>query len=150
MKNKFLLFSCAALLFGLAAMNAHADSFVDGTLNFTVTAGGPAPTGSFVYDTTTDELTSYTVEWDGATYNLVADFSGFSLAEYELGGFWCAAAPANSTSPCGVPPGDVVLNGLGQGNATIQTFTDRSAGASGTYTVSETPEIGRASCRERV
>ena len=45
--------------FFFAVPYAHADSFTDGTIDFTVTAGSPAPTGSFVFDNTTNSTNSF-------------------------------------------------------------------------------------------
>ncbi len=41
---------------------AHADVGTSGTYNFTVTNGGPAPTASFVWDSTTSRWNSFTVD----------------------------------------------------------------------------------------
>ena len=59
------------LLFAaIGAPAAHADSLTLGTLNFTVTGGGPnATSGSFVYDNTTSLFTSFNVEWAGTNWD---------------------------------------------------------------------------------
>ena len=64
--RKSLWIVLAALFVSIGAPNAHADlkSYI---VNFVVTAGNVAtpPTGSFVYDDTTDQFQSFTVSWDG-------------------------------------------------------------------------------------
>jgi hypothetical protein len=66
------------LLFAaMVAPNAHADTCSPGdtctdyTITFT-TASGLAPTGmgTFTYDTTTDQFTSFMVTWDGKTFDM--------------------------------------------------------------------------------
>jgi hypothetical protein len=89
---------CLVFALCFAAPTAHADSLTDGTINFTVTSGSPAPTGSFVFDNTTSTFTSFTVGWDGVIYNFGT--SGITLAELGSSGFWCAAGPV-SLSPAG-------------------------------------------------
>jgi hypothetical protein len=49
------LWSILVLIFFVPV--AHADTFVNATLDFTVSQGGPTPTGSFVFDYTTDHAT---------------------------------------------------------------------------------------------
>ena len=51
---------------------ARADSYIDGTISFTVTAGNVAapPTGTFIYDATTQSFTSFGVTWDGIAIDL--------------------------------------------------------------------------------
>jgi hypothetical protein len=58
------------LLFAtIGTPNAHADAYTSGTLNFTLTSGGPdATSGSFVYDITTNLFTSFNFGWDGIDY----------------------------------------------------------------------------------
>ena len=143
------------ILVAIAVPNMRADSFTDGTLNFTVGGGGPAPTGSFVYDNTTSTFTSFTVSWDGAMW----DFAGVATS---LGAFpsiptgpalfaWIACGPTTTSLTCSEPPQDfvlffaaplstaVVLGPIGPG-----TFLVPDAAAFGGYTVSEsqvaTPE----------
>jgi len=105
-KSLWIIF--ALILVAIAAPNMRADSFTDGTLNFTVVGGGPAPTGSFVFDNTTSTFTSFTVSWDGATW----DFVGVATS---LGAFpsiptgptpsaWIACGPATTSLTCAEPP----------------------------------------------
>jgi len=52
---------------------AQADSIIDGTFTFTEPANliYPVPTAaSFVWDSTTSTWKSFTVDWDGAVFNL--------------------------------------------------------------------------------
>src|SRR5690348_16782764 len=143
---------CAFLIFAVGAPLAHA-SLIHGTLNFTVTYGSPAPTGSYVLNTTTNTWNTFTVDWDGAVYDFAFALS-FPDADAALirtilagGGPWCALAPLNDTLSCGpVPvPGSFSLYGF-QSIPVSPTFTDLFAGATGTYTVTETtvatPEPG--------
>jgi hypothetical protein len=126
-KSLWIIF--ALILVAIAAPNVRADSFTDGTLNFTLVGGGPAPTASFVFDNTTSTFTSFTVRWDGAA--------------------WMASGPSTTSRTCAEPPQDlalffpglavVVLGPLAPG-----TFLVPDAAAFGGYTVSEvevaTPE----------
>jgi|HubBroStandDraft_4_1064222.scaffolds.fasta_scaffold116133_2 hypothetical protein len=150
-KSLWIIF--ALILVAIAAPNVRADSFTDGTLNFTLVGGGPAPTASFVFDNTTSTFTSFTVRWDGAAW----DFAGVATS---LGAFpslptgptpsaWMACGPSTTSLTCAEPPQDlalffpglavVVLGPLAPG-----TFLVPDAAAFGGYTVSEvevaTPE----------
>ena len=51
---------------------ARADSYIDGTISFTVIMGNVAapPTGTFIYDATTQSFTSFGVTWDGIAIDL--------------------------------------------------------------------------------
>ena len=63
------------LLFAaIVAPNAHAtDVTTDYTISFTTTSGSPAPTsGQFVFDDTTGQFLSFTVKWDGITFDLTS------------------------------------------------------------------------------
>lgn len=64
--RKFLWASFSVLFLIIGVPNADADSYVDGTINFTVTGGNvaAAPTGSFVYDKTTNLFVSFLIFWD--------------------------------------------------------------------------------------
>jgi PEP-CTERM motif len=118
-----------------------------GTLNFTVASGSPTspiPTASFVYDDTTNTLTSYTVDWDGAVLNYnVSPFNEQALAMFSAPGSWCGTV-GPEPHPC--PVGNFDLNGflvaLPSGAADATAF--------GTYTVTTTtttavPEPGTLS-----
>jgi PEP-CTERM motif len=138
MRNSIWVF-VAALILAVCAPYAHADSLTDGTYNFTVTAGSPTPTGSFVWDSTTNTWSSWTVDWDGAVYNFGSSSGGaFTLSTLPTSGTWCGAAPSNFSFSCegqaffSLGAVDTILPDAG-------TFTDSLAGANGTYTVTETP-----------
>jgi MYXO-CTERM domain-containing protein len=81
---------CAlAMVLGLMALatptKVKADG-VDYTINFTTTSGSPSPTsGSFTYDSTTDQFTNFIVDWDNLEFDLTAS----------------ANAPANFGAPTG-------------------------------------------------
>lgn len=66
MRRSFFAF-CAALIFAVGTPLAHA-TIVNGTLNFTVDNGSPAPTGSYVFNTTTNNWNNFTVNWDGGCF----------------------------------------------------------------------------------
>jgi hypothetical protein len=56
------------LFLAVGAPSAHADSVTDYTINFTQTSGpNPAPTGTFVYDATTQTV-SANVVWNGIDF----------------------------------------------------------------------------------
>lgn len=147
--RKSLWIIVAVLFVAIAAPNAHADSSTDGTINFTVSSGGPIPTGSFVFDDTTDTLTSYTVTWDGVLFNLQPLLSSFTLVDLEAAGTWCGVA-SGATPPDGCfGPGEMTLSTLSflVANTGTGVYTINSAVASGSYvvtanTVAPTPEPG--------
>ena len=46
---------------------------VDYTISFTATSGSPSPTsGSFTYDSSTDQFTNFIVDWDNVEFDLTA------------------------------------------------------------------------------
>jgi len=136
----------AVLLAAVCAPYAQADSITDGTFNFTVTSGSPAPTGSFVWDNTTSTWDSFIVDWDGAVFNYGKVFAGtnFTLSRLPASSEWCAAGPANLTSSCAGPANfclGILPDSIGGCAGIIPehpTFTDGFAGANGKYTVTET------------
>ena len=77
--RKSLWIVLALLVVVVGAPVARADSFTDGTINFTG-SGMPfvAPTGSFVFDNTTDKFTSFTVNWNGLTIDFASAANGLS------------------------------------------------------------------------
>jgi hypothetical protein len=89
-----------ALLPAVGAPQARADLITDGTLNFTASSGSPTPTGSFVYDDTTHSVISYTMNWDGARYDLTIPLRILSPSIDTLTqpGNWCATASSFSIS----------------------------------------------------
>ena len=129
-----------------AVTSAHADSFTNGTLNFTVTQVAPfhgtfTPTGSFVFDDTTNTLTSFTVNWNGVVFDFVPLFTGVDLAVLGEGGNWSAGGNVGVDTPHPSQP-FFTFNGSSDFSPS-GSFTDGGARASGTYTVTEgvaTPE----------
>jgi hypothetical protein len=78
--RKSVWLSLAVLLLSIGAPYAHADAITSGTLSFSLGACCVAPTaGSFAYDNTTNKFTSFTVAWDGITFDLA---SGATQANY--------------------------------------------------------------------
>ena len=105
-----IFWSVLAVLFvGVCTPYAHADSITKGTLNFTVTpflgvitTPTPAPTGSFVYDNTTNTLASFTVNWDGVVFDFAPLFTGVDPAVLGEGGIWSASGNLGLDTPHGV------------------------------------------------
>jgi hypothetical protein len=152
-------FSLVVLLGFVATMapRAYADSYTDGTINFTVSSGNPAPTGSFVYDNTTGQFTSFTTNWDGATFGLpFGDFFNAhgGLADLPTSGYWCGQATFHMGNTFCLPVGGftfgtVLFNGIPLPDVIAVSnspFTNISALAYGSYTITETrvgtPEPG--------
>ena len=97
MRKSFWIMLALVVLGGGPAI--HADTFTDGTLNFTVVSGtGPAPTGSFVFDNITNVFNSFTVQWDGQTFDFAT--AGITLSNLGTSGNWCAATLADIQAPC--------------------------------------------------
>jgi hypothetical protein len=135
------LWSIPVLLFfaSIAAPDAHADTLVNATLDFTLSHGGPTPSGSFVFDFTKDEFTSFLVNWDGNVY----DFSSEDNADnyYSFlpisGQEWCAVGKSLN-SFCG--GNDALFLSFGTAfemGASVPFATDKadSDEANGTYSV---------------
>jgi hypothetical protein len=129
----------------LAVPQARADTYTDGTLNFSVSFGGPAPTsGSFVYDDTMNALISYTVVWDGTTFpDFPSFFPGDTLSQLTASGHWCAMATSATTVAPGNPLGCAVEPSYFEIGDAIDsfipgTYTDATSSADGTFTVSTT------------
>ena len=133
--------SLVALLLLTAAV-ARADTIIDGTYNFTVTSGGPAPTASFVFDATTGGFVSFTFQWDGASFSTSnMRFGGITSSNVGSPGTWCADAEPSPGSLCG-PSSFSMTPGFGSIFGGLSgTFTNGSAVASGTYTVTETSPV---------
>ena len=128
----------ATAVLAVTGTYARADSIIDVTLHFTATTGSPTPTGSFVVDVDGHQIIeSFTVDWDGAAYNLAPP----NLVPLPSG-TWCAVAPDNVTSVCG-GHGAFVLNDLESAPEVPAIFTDSVAAANGTYsyTFKETPGV---------
>ncbi len=137
-----IFWSVLAVLFvGVCAPYAHADSITKGTLNFTVTQVGPfhgafTPTGSFLYDNTTNTLTSFTANWDGVVFDFAPLFTGVDLAVLGEGGNWVASGNLGVDTPHPATP-YFSLDGISDLSPCCGAFTDGGARASGTYTVTE-------------
>jgi len=152
MKKLFWMISVVLLFVALRAPSAHAD-LVEGTIDFTLspTGGGPDPTGSFVYDSTTGDLVSLSLSWDGEDYSadFLEIFSGEFVSAIGTSGGWCADADdADPLDHCG--PGSSNLFGfLGPTEMVVSdganNFTDDKAHAYGSYTVSTVDEGGGGS-----
>jgi hypothetical protein len=135
-----------SVLMAACSLTAHADLYTDGTLNFTLTNGTSAPSGSFILDDTTNTFTSFTVSWDGASY----DFSGMHSGPLgiALSGYWCGEGPFyTGSSICTLNAGDfafanALASGLPiphiEGAAVTGIFTDLLAFDYGSYTTTET------------
>ena len=91
---------CLVFALCFASTHAHADSIIDGTINFTVLSGGPTPIGSFIFDITANEFTSFTVDWNGEVFSFAMVFNSLGLAVAGQASSWCAAAPVNFTYSC--------------------------------------------------
>jgi hypothetical protein len=124
---------------------ANADTFTDGTFNFTVTNGSPTPTGgSFVFNDTTNTFTSLTVSWNGVTYS---DFNftvaGIDSSNVTFPGSWCGAAFTLIPGDC--PAQFFFLTWANMASRGVPnpvgSFTDGNAAANGTYTVTATTAV---------
>jgi len=152
MRKCFWIIPAVLLLVAIEAPAAHAD-LVDGTINFTLNpssegGGGPDPTGSFVYDSTTGDLVSISLLWDGEDYS--ADFLEIWSGEFvsnlgTSGGFCASADDTDSFDHCG--PGSAnIFAFLGPTEMSVgdsaNHFTDDKAYAYGGYTVTTVDEGG--------
>jgi len=115
--QKTLWIILAALIAAIGAPNAHADTITDGAFGFTVDGIGPPstqflPSGSFVYDNSTNQFTSFTVMWHGVSFDFTTAANGFT----DPGAVGCAGAPAGNAFYV-----DLICNvnasGLGEWNA---------------------------------
>ena len=151
--RKSLWLALAALSLAVFSPTAHADAITDGTLTFTVGFGGPTPTGSFVYDDTTNTWTSFTVDWDGVVFDFGVPLNGSktTLADFNaISPEWCGEAPDELQGTLCTAAGTFNIGSMFEiGPEPPVTFTDETAVAFGTYTVTETavtvpePPIGR-------
>jgi hypothetical protein len=144
MRETLWVVSVLFLLMTIGAPNAHADSITNGTINFTVSSGSPAPTGSFSFDNTTNAFTSVEVEWDGGGF-LFSPLFGIVVPPTTTSGSWSAAGPSVTFNQFGP-----AIFALFIGPTTLSTFspsaftdfTDPNAIAGGTFTLTSvaTPE----------
>ena len=133
------------LLFALlcAGPCAKADSITSGTINFILTEpGGPAATGSFVFDNTTNLYLNLTISWDGVTFPFIGFFNGAN-DKLRSSGVWCANANTEVVLlDCqGLLPATFLIQSVNTFQESLAfggTFTDPLATAVGTYTTTET------------
>ena len=66
MRKSHWMMALPLLVMAFGAPAAHADSLIEGNIQFMVTGGNVpvAPTGSFVYDGTTNLFTSFLIIWN--------------------------------------------------------------------------------------
>jgi hypothetical protein len=149
MKKSWWIISAVLLFVAIAAPAAHAD-LVDGTIDFTVDpdVDGPAPTGSFVYDSTTGDLVSLSLVWDGEDYSadFLEIFAGEFVSDIGTSGGWCANADDTpSIFVCGYSEVNM-FSLLGPTEMLVSDsanhFTDDEAYAYGGYTVTTVDEGG--------
>jgi hypothetical protein len=111
------------LLVAIGAPNAHA-TVTDYTISFTCTIptqGCLSPTsGSFEYDNTTNQFTSFQVVWDGFTFNLAAD--GF------FGGLGSTPCIGTAGGPQAYASGLTLMTTCATDPATNWTGTAQSGG----------------------
>jgi hypothetical protein len=148
---KSLRLARAALFLAIFSSAAHANLITDGTLTFT--GGSPTPTGSFVYDDTTNTWTSFTVGWDGVVFDFGAALNGSktTLAAFNaIPASWCGEAPQEQQGTLCTAAGSFNIGSqIEIGPETPANFTDETAIGFGSYTVTETaaavpaPPIGR-------
>src|SRR5262249_47639219 len=124
---------------------ANADTFTDGTFNFTATNGSPTPTGgSFVFDDTTNTFTILTVSWNGVTYTAFnITVAGIDSGNVTIPGSWCGAAIPLTPGVCPaqfffLTLADISLQGIPN---PVGEFTDGNAAANGTYTIIPTTAV---------
>jgi len=130
--------SIAVLLFlaCVGAPGAHA-ALVNATLDFTLTHGGPTPSGDFVFDTTTNLFTSFLVQWDGNTYDFASiantdDYYSFLPVSGQL---WCAIGKVSLGFCGGNDAFFLSFDAASQMSASVPPATDVSVEANGTYSV---------------
>lgn len=106
--RKSLWIILVLLLFAaMDAPKAHADVVTDYAITFTPPGFGTTPAPALVtYDNTTNLFTSFTLDWDGTSFDLTA------------------SANTPTTSPYGVPP---CINGNTGPAATIDLLTNCSS-----------------------
>src|ERR1700744_5732649 len=105
MKNR-LLFLCHLVMVSAVAMCAHAESL---TYNLNFSGGAINPTsGSFTYNTTTEQFTSFNVNWDGVDFNILGEnnpvsqnscpfVNGQQVFAILTGGGECDGSPLSNT-----------------------------------------------------
>jgi hypothetical protein len=76
--RKSLWIILAVLVVAICAPAVMADT-INGEINFTVSGIPLLPTGSFVFDTSTDSFTSFTVVWAGVGFDLTAAANSYAV-----------------------------------------------------------------------
>jgi hypothetical protein len=144
--RKSLWIILAVLIAAIGAPVAYADSFTDGTITFTVSSGGPTPTGSFVIDNGTGLFTSFSVSWNGEVYDFAVGLLPpppvFITGPFPFVGTWCGVGPDGGNCMGDTRSGtDFGLAGpffVTLGPPSTGTALSADAIASGSYTVTET------------
>jgi len=132
------LWSTAVLLLLVSAGSpgAHAGT-VNATLDFTLTHGGPTPSGDFVFDTAANLFTSFLVHWDGNTYDFASianadDYYSFLPVSGQL---WCAIGKVSLGFCGGNDTFFLSFDDESQMGASVPPATDVSDEANGIYSV---------------
>lgn len=157
--RKSLLIIITMVFVAVGVPTAHADAFTESNINFQVTSGdvSDAPTGSFVFDNTTNLFTTFEVIWDGIGFNLAAcangkgepggnNECGFSSEPNGLTSYLALiSCDDGTTDSCGWDAGIVTFAedaffGMANGPWQIEEFSlgvgAREGNAAGTFTVS--------------
>lgn len=118
--RKTLWVILAVLFVASVAPRAHADTFTNYAINFTLSGGSPAPsTATFVYDNTTATFTSADVVWNGITFNFLLTTNGGVNNPFTLSGANCigtgtgAQATVNLLTACQTATGTTFQWGTG-------------------------------------
>ena len=76
--RKSLLMIIIVVFVAIGVPTARADASTESNINFQVTTGDvfDAPTGSFIFDNTTNLFTTFEVAWDGIGFDLAACANG--------------------------------------------------------------------------
>ena len=155
--RKSLWIVLTILLVAIGAPDAHADAITTGSLAFTLGSCCTAPTaGSFTYDNTTNQFTSFAIVWNGLTFDL--SFGATETNYLALTGAisspltWTAACIPSTINPT-VPCDGVLDFGLFAGTSLLGSAlnplvpTQNQAVGGGTFTDDHTvpvPEPGAA------
>jgi hypothetical protein len=118
--RKTLWVILAVLFVASVAPRAHADTFTNYAINFTLSGGSPAPsTATFVYDNTLATFTSADVLWNGITFNFLLTANGGVNNPFTLSGANCvgtgtgAQATVSLLTACQTTAGTTFLWGNG-------------------------------------
>jgi hypothetical protein len=121
----------------LASAGAHA-ALVNATLDFTLTTGGPTPSGDFVFDTATNQFTSFLVQWDGNTYDFASKANADSYYSFlpVTGQQWCGIGRTFRGVCVGTDAFFLSFDDASEMGVSIPAASDLSNGlAAGTYDV---------------